>query len=271
MVDKELVKKVFSEYISPYDLSDPKIALKAAHTYRVAMLCQDIAMSLSLSKDETELAWLLGMLHDIGRFEQCRVYNTFMDSISVDHALLGATLLFGKNYSESLNSIDTSVLDLKGVPLIRRFIDTDKYDEIIFTAVAYHSAFRIPDELDDITQTMCNILRDADKIDIIRVNIETPLEDIYNVSTKELKEAAITKEVLDSFYAKSCVLRSLKKTAVDNVVGHISLTYELVYPRSLELMKSQGYLTKLMNFRSDNPETMENFENIRRFMNEYLG
>ena len=32
----------------------------------------------------------------------------------------------------------------------------------------------------------CNILRDADKIDILRVNVETPLEDIYNVTTAEL-------------------------------------------------------------------------------------
>ena len=46
------------------------------------------------------------------------------------------------------------------------------------------------------------------------------------------------------------MLRSLKKTAVDNVVGHISLVYELVYPESCRIVKRQGYLDRLMNFES---------------------
>ena len=33
-------------------------------------------------------------------------------------------------------------------------------------------------------------LRDADKVDIFRVNVDTPAEDIYNVTTEELKKFA---------------------------------------------------------------------------------
>ena len=46
--------------------------------------------------------------------------------------------------------------------------------------------------MDDLTTACCNILRDADKIDILRVNCDTPLEDIYNVTTKELKKASVS-------------------------------------------------------------------------------
>ena len=54
------------------------------------------------------------------------------------------------------------------------------------TAVEWHSAHRLPDGPDERTVMYCNILRDADKIDIPRVNVETLLEDIYNVTTAEL-------------------------------------------------------------------------------------
>ena len=66
------------------------------------------------------------------------------------------------------------------------------------------------------------------------------------------------------------MLRSLKKTAVDNVVGHISLVYELVYPESCRIVKRQGYLDRLMNFESKNSHTRKQFEHIREHMREYL-
>ena len=80
----------------------------------------------------------------------------------------------------------------------------------------------------------------------------------------------MTPEVLQSFDEEHAVLRSLKKTAVDNVVGHISLVYELVYPESCRIVKRQGYLDRLMNFESRNPQTRKQFEHIREHMREYL-
>ena len=134
----------------------------------------------------------------------------------------------------------------------------------------YHSAYRIPKGLDERTAMFCHILRDADKIDILKVNVEFPLEEIYNVDTEVLYQEEVTPEVLQSFDEEHAVLRSLKKTAVDNVVGHISLVYELVYPESCRIVKRQGYLDKLMNFESRNPQTRKQFEHIREHMREYL-
>ena len=62
------------------------------------------------------------------------------------------------------------------------------------------------------------------------------------------------------------MLRSLKKTAVDHVVGHISLVFELVYPKSIEIVKKQGYLEKLLHFPSKNPVTRQQFAQIREKM-----
>lgn len=93
-IDRNKVTKAFSDYTAAYDASDSKIKLKIDHTYRVAALCERIAKSERMSQEDADLAWLLGMLHDIGRFEQLRKFGTFNDAESVDHAKLGADILF---------------------------------------------------------------------------------------------------------------------------------------------------------------------------------
>ena len=84
-IDRQRVKEQFASYTRDYDPEDTKIALKIAHTYRVADHCEQIARSIGLSDDEVEFAWLSGMLHDIGRFEQAifdnriGVYDAYTD------------------------------------------------------------------------------------------------------------------------------------------------------------------------------------------------
>ena len=141
---------------------------------------------------------------------------------------------------------------------------------MIETAIRVHNMYRIPEGLDERTVLFSNILRDADKIDILKVNVEVPLEEIYNTTTEELYQSEVTQEVMDSFYEHHAVLRSLKRTPVDNVVGHISLTYELVYPESCRIMREQGYLEKLMNFPSENEKTRQQFALIRQEMHRFL-
>lgn len=250
-IDRERAVNAFDKYTQQYDVQDEKVRLKMEHTYRVAQLCGMIAESLRLSDEETNLAWLIGLLHDIGRFEQLRQYGTFNDMQSVDHAKCGVQILFKERR-------------------IRDYVTDTTEDELIEKAVAYHNEYRLPEDMDERTEMFCNIIRDADKIDILKVNVEFPLEEIYNVSSRELRSGVVTKEVLDSFEEEHAVWRSLKKTAVDNVVGHVSLVYELVYPISLRLVQEQGYLEQLMDFESDNPVTRKQFMRIRDKMSEYM-
>ena len=251
-IDETRVKEAFASYVKNYNPKDEKIHLKIVHTYKVAELCRKIAESLSLAPEDVELAWLLGMLHDVGRFEQLRRYNTFNDADSIDHAFFGAELLFGKEQ------------------LIRSYLDFEKEapkeEELALmrTAVASHSAYRLPKDLDERTRMFCQILRDADKIDILRVNVEVPLEAIYNTTTEVLRQAEVTPEVMEAFGEEHAVLRSLKKTPVDNVVGHMALVFELVYPISVRLVD------QLMNFASGNETTRRQFVLLRAHMQEYL-
>ncbi len=250
-IDRQRALRTFAAYVAAYDAEDPKVKLKIDHTYRVAGFCQRIAGSLGLLQEDIDLAWLCGLLHDVGRFEQLRNYGTFIDAQSIDHAMYGAEILFDQGR-------------------IRDYVENDSEDAFLRRVVSCHSAYRIPPEYDERTVLFANILRDADKTDILRVNVETPLEEIYNVSTQVLRSDPVTPQVLEAFLEGHAVFRTLKKTSVDNVVGHISLVFELVFPVSLQMVAEQGYLERLMDFSSENPETREAFAVIRRRMAEYM-
>ena len=116
----------------------------------------------------------------------------------------------------------------------------------------------------------CDILRDADKVDIFKVNADIPMEIIYDVTTEELKNGIITKEVLESFYKKETVLKSVRRSAVDHIVGHISLLFELVYKESYRQAKEQGYVYKLLDFKSDVPDVNAEFGDMRKYVDEFL-
>jgi hypothetical protein len=57
---------------------------------------------------------------------------------------------------------------------------------------------------------------------------------------------------------------------VDHVAGHISLIYELVFPESFRLVKMQGYWEKLLDFPSQNPNTIKQFAELRNEMSSFL-
>ena len=252
-MNREAIETTFLKYTDQYDGTDPKIRLKIDHTYRVAELCQIIGESIQLSKRDLDLAWLCGMLHDYGRFEQLKRYDTFEDSKSIDHASFGADLLFKENDIRFYNG---------GL--------TEEELEVLETAIRSHSLYRIDESLSERKKMFCNILRDADKIDILEANIKTKTEDIYNTTLEEVLHCEITKEVLEAFYEEHAVLRKLKKTPMDHLLAHISLTYELVYPKSLECMVKRGYLGKMLNRESLNPNTQKVLKDAREYMKQYL-
>lgn len=330
VINRKNVINAFAEYVRNYDPSDEKIKLKIDHTYRVAGLCQSIAKSLNLSEADVDIAWLLGMLHDIGRFEQIRRFGTFNDAQSVDHAEFGADLLFkeglirkfaegyyeecelarsgneevGQAYSRQkdcqeckLNSRQGNCLlaqsdnqsgYCQGERKIKEFLvnnDATTVDDeqiiknneyhkkdtgLLELAIRQHNKYRVKEDLTERQRMFCDILRDADKVDIFKVNADIPMEIIYDVTTEELKNGVITKEVLESFYKKETVLKSVRRSAVDHIVGHISLLFELVYKESYRQAREQGYVYKLLDFKSDVPEVNAEFDDMRKYVDEFL-
>ena len=242
-MNRERLVRAFNEYTANYDLNNPNIYLKYVHTGKVAENCECIAKSLNLSSADCDLAWEIGMLHDIGRFEQLRRFDTFLDSISIDHAGFGADLLFKEG-------------------LMERFDEEGENDDLIEKAIRYHSLYRIPEDLTEREKMFCQIIRDADKVDIYRANFETGLDIVYHVSKEELRNSLITPEVYQVFCEERAIPRNITKTVADHLVGHIALSFELVYPKSRELAAKQGFVWKLLETEFENPETIDTMKQI---------
>ena len=250
------VEKSFRDYTSAYNLNDAKVKLKVDHTFRVAALSDVITDSLGMTGYDKDLAWLLGMLHDIGRFEQVRRYHTFRDALSINHAELSADILFRDGLIKNFISVGESS-------------PSDDY-LLIEKVIRLHNVFLLPDDLTERELRFATVLRDADKLDIVRVNVETPRSDIYGVLEDTFLDSEITDEVYEALLQRQNLCRNMMKTPADLMLGHVSFVFGLVYPVSVKLMKEQGYLETVLQFPSRNEQTLQRFAEIRKVVQGYM-
>ena len=250
-MDRKHFIETFKNYAATFDMNDIQIYLKYEHTLHVAENCDAIARSLGLSEKDRDIAWKTGVLHDIGRFRQIQKYHTFIDSISVDHAELSADILFKEG-------------------MIREFDEDPENDEILELAIRQHNKYRLPEDLTDRELLFCQIIRDADKVDIFRVNSRVGMDNLYKVSMEEVYESGVTPEVYEFFEKQSTIPKNIMKTIGDHFIGHCALAWELVYSKSRELVNKQGYLEEMMNFPTRNPQMKEILKDAREKLTVFL-
>lgn len=244
-IDRAHALEAFHRYVEPYDAGNPRIALKVEHTLRVAELANRIAADSGFTEAGCDVAWLCGLLHDLGRFEQLRRWDTFNDSNSVDHAALGARILFGEDpvaFATAEPGDDFFARHNRAAGSIRAFCADPALDGMIRAAVAHHSDFRLPDALDVRTRAICDVVRDADKLDILRVTCIDTVETVLGVSEEKLLASTVSPAVEEAFFAHRTVARAERETPADYLVSLACFTYELVYPASLAIGLEQGFL-----------------------------
>jgi len=231
MFDREKAKAVFLRYAEEYDTQNILIGHKIEHTFRVAELSEGCAASLEMSGADTDLAWFLGLLHDIGRFEQVRRFGTFVDSQSVDHAELSGDILFRDGLLERFPE--------KGLP--------EGWRTIAETAVRQHNKLQLPDTLDDRTRRFAEVLRDADKTDIFRVIASIPFEDRIGSSRDSFRETGeASPEVMDCVFAHRCVPARIRRSPFEGLISHGCLAFELVFAYSRRMARKEGWLRALL-------------------------
>ncbi len=228
---KEAAKEVFLSYAEQYDTGNVMISHKIEHTFRVAELSERFAGAAGMNAEDRHCAWFFGLLHDIGRFEQVKRFGTFVDSQSVDHAELGADLLFGEG-------------------LIRRFpgggLPAD-WTAMAEPVVRLHNKLSLPETLDDRTRRFAEILRDADKTDIFRVIASIPFEERIGSSKGSFAETgAASPEVMTCVAEHRCVPRQLRHSQFEGRIAHCCMAFELVLEISRRTVKEEGWLSMLL-------------------------
>lgn len=213
--------EVFLEYVNNFPVTNKDIKRKIDHSIRVGSNARRIADSLNLDADLVSLVEFIGLIHDIGRFSQWEKYGTYDDSKSVDHALNGVKVLFEENLISKFN------------------IYSDCYDDIK-KAVFYHNKYKVPDDIEGKTRMICNIIRDADKLDLLYI--------LGNgIAVMDEDNDIINKEVAEDFLAKKSILRSKCVSASDKILFKMAFVFDLNYTESFKILKEQKSLDKFYN------------------------
>ena len=76
-MDYQKAAHAFQEYLKEYDQTNDKIRLKIVHTYGVVDKAREVCRRMNLNQEDTSLAEIIALLHDIGRFEQLKRFNSF--------------------------------------------------------------------------------------------------------------------------------------------------------------------------------------------------
>ena len=250
MIDLEKAKNEFINYTNNYDSTNVHIARKIGHTFRVMEWSKKIAESLNLSKEDIDLATLIGLLHDLARFEQRRLYDTFSDSKSVDHGDLAVTILEENEY-------------------IRKYIEDNQYDDIIKTAVKNHNKFKIEDGLDERTLLHSRIVRDADKLDIMYEGVHMFYKEPDEI--EQIENLPIAEEYYNQFINRKQIFRKKEPTVLDGMICLFSFIFDLNFEFLKKSIVEGNYINDILSrFNFKNEQTKMQIEEIKKISYEFL-
>lgn len=252
MIDLKKCKEEFIKYTEKFDLENEGIKRKQEHSLRVMEDSQKIAKALNLSEEEIELASLIGLIHDIGRFEQYGRNNTYLNEMLLDHANLGIKVLLENDY-------------------IKKYVDDEQSIPIILKAIENHNKFKIADGLSKEELLFSKIIRDADKLDILY-----EAENIFwnNKREKEnVENGKISIKIEQQFKVEKQVkkLGNERNDTVDGLLILLSYIYDINFKETLEMVREEDYVNKILNrFDFKEEETKEKMENLRKILLRFI-
>lgn len=252
MINIEKAKQVTKIYIKKYDDINQRIKIKKIHIFHVAENAKKIAENLKLSEEDCKLAELIGLLHDIGRFEQIKRYNTFADKDSIDHAKLGLQVLFEDK-------------------LIREFLTETTYDQIIYIAIQNHNKKDIEKGLNERELIHAKIIRDADKLDIYEILATQNIKEAVWFTADNLGQETVTKSVYEDFIKHKKMDYKNIKTNIDCLASWLGYIYDIYFPFSLEIIKNKQYINTIADkIDYQNKDTKQKVEHMKEVANNYI-
>jgi len=248
---------IFESYVDSFTGLTPlqahNFTIKKNHSLRVAENTCCLARHLNLEEEGERVVVLSGIFHDIGRFNQLMEYNTFNDRESFDHA-------------------DHAITVLKEEKLLNRW--NSRIQQLVYKAIQFHNKLKIPSNLTPEEILYARILRDADKIDILKV-----LTDYYtdksqppnHTLTWDLPEArkvseGVSKEILSG----RLVSKKHVGSDVDVKIMQLSWIYDIHFRYSLEMILKNRFLEKIYDSLPKNDETIEIYRKVKVYAENKL-
>ncbi len=244
-------KNWFDLYVRQFCTGDERIdsaiCLKVTHTKNVALEILDLANSLNLDAEHCYLAETVALFHDIGRFEQYIRYGTYSDRKSRDHAKLGLEVIASTGVISRLALYE---------------------QELVRKVVAHHNRASLPLDDDQKFLLILKLLRDADKIDILRVVTEHyagfSCNEAINIGLPDTNE--VSDEIVNSIL--NCTLAKFEdiKTIYDFKLLQVGWVFDLNFPGTYQIFKQRCYLDKLSAVLPQKVNVVQAIDSARRFL-----
>ena len=253
MIDIINAKNEFNKYVKNYDPTNGRIKLKIEHILRVSEICKDIAINLNLNEEEILLAEIIGLFHDIGRFEQVRIYNTYNDkACGIDHGEFSNNVLFKNDF-------------------IRKFIPENTYDELIKKAIYNHNKLHIDSSLSEKELLFAKIIRDADKLDIIYTATCYDFSNVFWYDDFNVEK--INEQIIENFEKTKLLEYKYVKNNADQLICFFTYIYDLYFPYSMQLLQKNKHLelfVKRIKTVFNSPILHEQIDKVLNIANKYL-
>ena len=221
------------------------IVIKETHTGYVTSNCVELAKTLQLSRHDTELAEIIGLFHDVGRFRQYSIYKTFNDADSEDHADLGLKVIDELDFFKELSDVD---------------------NEIVQFAIKNHNK-KVVEATDDERRILfAKIIRDADKLDIYRVLEPFLAQENADKMPKFIKgkeRAEISPDFVYNFVAGNQADYRKIRTNGDRKIVRLMWIYDINFAWTMKKIVERGYIDKII-------EALPIDDNVQKGINRLL-
>lgn len=255
---EKLLKKMhewMSAYMKSFYTDDAEvqngIVIKEKHTGYVTANCIELAKFLNLSKHDVELAEIIGLFHDVGRFYQYQEYKTFNDAQSEDHAELA----------------------LKVIDKLDFFNELDKNDlDVMKFAIQNHNKKTIAPIDDERKILFAKILRDADKLDIYRV-----LEPYFKQENADKmpnfitgREPHISPDFIQNFVDGEQADFYKIRTNGDRKIVRLMWIYDVNFKWTMKKIVERGYIDKIVENLPMDENVAKGVKRLRQHVEKFL-
>ena len=254
---KNIFKKWFHNYVEDIPFKDEKITtfiqLKLEHSLKVADTCKTFAEKMDWSQADTYTAEVIGLFHDIGRFSQLVEFRTFADNDSINHGERGFRLIKQLRILSTLHEKDRSG---------------------ILNGIRYHNSRKIPPHINSDCLLFLRLVRDADKLDIIRVirnhiknnRIEEHPEVILNIDINGPVNPDALAQILDG---EPISYKNVKSLA-DFGLAQLAWIYDVNYKVTFQEILDRNMIEKITEFFPHIKEIQKAKQQIKSYIRDKI-
>ncbi|MBN2212984.1 MAG: HD domain-containing protein [Bacteroidales bacterium] len=231
-------------YLSDDTLCNSHIEIKRVHTLMVCEEIKSLAEETGLSTEKARLAYIIALFHDIGRFRQFQQYRTFDDSRSVNHAALSVDIIKSDGFLEHI---------------------PETFHELIFQTILNHNIPFVDGYENSETELFTKLLRDADKLDILRVITSDDLRHVLEWEEKT-DSYRVPDTILQRFRDHQIVTLDLVRSVNDLRMVRISWIFDINFSLTIQKIKERKYLEKLFGLIPGS----ERLNQIKTIIEDYI-